>query len=198
MTFVEYVAGTIADRGADWVVVDLHGMGLRVGVPMNTAESLKPGDDAKLWCHLYIREDVRALYGFSSTEERGVFLQLLGVGGVGPRTALSALSMLGAERLAAAIESGDEAALSRVPGVGKRTATRITTELKGKMPLLGNGAAAATGTSSLLDALIAFGGLSRSEAAAALAAVPTDPDRTEEETLRLAFRAHGSRGGESG
>jgi Holliday junction DNA helicase RuvA len=106
--------------------------------------------------------------------------------------------MLGAERLAAAIEGGDEAALSRVPGVGKRTATRITTELKGKMPLLGNGVAAATGTSSLLDALIAFGGLSRSEAAAALAAVPPDPDRTEEETLRLAFRAHGSRGGESG
>ncbi|MGE0544856.1 MAG: Holliday junction branch migration protein RuvA [Dehalococcoidia bacterium] len=196
MSFVEYVFGRIADRGADWVVVDLHGMGLRIGVPMSTAEALTPGEDAKLWCHLYIREDVRALYGFGTTAERGVFLQLLGVGGVGPRTALSALSMLGAERLAAAIEGGDEAALSRIPGVGKRTATRIATELKGKMPALGDGVAAAAGTGSLLDALMTFGGLSRSEASAALASVPPDPDRTEDETLRLAFRAHGTRSAE--
>jgi Holliday junction DNA helicase RuvA len=196
MSFIEYVAGRIVDRGADWVVVDLHGMGLRLGVPMSTAEALTPGDDTRLWCHLYVREDVRALYGFASIEERGVFLQLLGVGGVGPRTALSALSMLGAERLASAIEAGDEGALSRIPGVGKRTATRIATELKGKMPALGDGIAASGGTGSLLDALIAFGGLSRSEAAAALAAVPPDPERTEEETLRLAFRAHGARAAE--
>jgi holliday junction DNA helicase RuvA len=198
MSFIEYVAGRVAERGADWAVLDLHGMGLRLGVPMGTAEALTPGEETKLWCHLYIREDTRSLYGFATRDERGIFLQLLGVGGVGPRTALSALSMLGVERLAAAIEAGDEAALARIPGVGKRTATRITTELKGKMPVLGDGVAAAAGTSSLLDALIAFGGFTRSEAAAALAAVPPDPDRSEEETLRQAFRAHGARRSDDG
>lgn len=198
MSFIEYVAGRVAERGADWVVIDLHGVGLRIGVPMATAETLTPGGETRLWCHLYIREDVRSLFGFATTDERALFLQLLGVGGVGPRTALSAISMLGAERLAAAIEGGDEAALSRIPGVGKRTATRMTTELKGKLPSLGDGVAASAGTGSLLDALMAFGGLSRTEASAALAGVPPDPDRSEEETLRLAFRAHGARTAEHG
>jgi Holliday junction DNA helicase RuvA len=166
-------------------------------VPASTAETLTVGDTAKLWSHLYVREDVRALYGFRTTAERALFLQMLGVSGVGPRTALSALSLLGAERLAAAIESGDETALARIPGVGKRTATRIATELRGKMPALGDGVVAVTGTGSLLDALIAFG-FSRSEAATALASVPPDPERSEEETLRLAFQAHGARTTERG
>ena len=192
MSFLEYVTGRVEERGADWVVLDVRGFGLRVSVPMGTTGALPaPGAEVKLWTHLYIREDQRAVYGFGSVDERALFVQLLGVSGVGPRTALAALSLYGAEGLAAAIEGGDEAKLKRVPGLGKKTAATIVLHLKGKVAAPAGVAAPAS--DGVLDALMSFGGLTRGEATALLATLPPDPSRSVEDTLRLAFLAHGAR-----
>ena len=191
---LEYIRGRVEERGLDWVVVDLHGMGLRVNVPTSTATNLPAaGDDLKLWTHLYVREDMRAVYGFTSVGERALFVQLLGVGGVGPRVALAALSMLNADRLAAAIESGDEATLARIPGVGKKTASRMVLDLKGKVQAGLTDGAPAAGDGAVMDALLSMQ-LTRAEAAAALASLPLDPNRSEEETMRRALQAYYARG----
>ena len=191
---LEYIRGRVEERGLDWVVVDLHGMGLRVNVPTSTATNLPAaGDDLKLWTHLYVREDMRAVYGFSSVGERALFVQLLGVGGVGPRVALAALSMLNADRLAAAIESGDEATLARIPGVGKKTASRMVLDLKGKVQADLTDGAPLAGDGAVMDALLSMQ-LTRAEAAAALASLPLDPNRSEEETMRRALQAYYARG----
>jgi len=193
MSPIEYVAGRVDERGVDWVVLQVGGFGLRLNVPVATAAALALGVEAKLWAHLYVREDIRALYAFAAPDERGLFLQLLAVNGVGPKMALAALSLLGVDRLARAIESGDEAALARIPGVGRKTASRIVIDLRGKVhaPLVANEPAA--GDTWVLDALIGMG-LSRGEAADALAAVPPAAGRSDEEALLLALRAHGTRG----
>lgn len=193
---LEYVSGRLEERGADWVVIDLRGLGLRISVPSSTAEALPAsGSEVKLWTHLYVREDIRAIYGFATAEERALFLLLLGVSGVGAKTALSALSMYPPQHLAAAIDSGDETALTRVQGLGKKTASMIVLNLKGKLPAFGTGGvAAAVADGSVLDALLGLG-LSRPEAATLLATLPLDPERSEEETLRLAFQAYNSRSG---
>jgi len=192
---LEYVRGCVEERGADWVVLDLRGFGLRVQLPAGTAANLPPaGSDVKLWTYLYIREDVRAIYGFSTARERALFVQLLGVSGVGPRMALATLSMLSVERLAAAIEGGDEVTLARIPGVGKRTASRMVLDLRGKIPhdFLVDGAAPA-GDTMLLEGLVNFG-IPRAEAASILASLPLDPARDEGATLTLAFQAWAARG----
>jgi Holliday junction DNA helicase RuvA len=178
------------------VVLDLRGLGLRVQVPAGTAGGLPAaGSDVKLWTYLYVREDVRAIYGFSSPHERALFVQLLGVSGVGPRVALATLSMLSGERLAAAIESGDEATLARIPGVGRRTASRMVLDLRGKLPhdFAADGAAPA-GDEGILEGLVGWG-IPRAEAAAILASLPLDPTRDEGATLTLAFQAWAARGG---
>ena len=191
---LEYVRGRVQERGADWVVLDLHGLGLRLQAPAGTLEDLPPaGSEVRLWTHLYVREDARALYGFGSQQERALFVQLLGVSGVGPRVALATLSMLNADRLATAIESGDEATLARIPGVGKKTASRMVLDLKGKVQAPVVDGILPAGDDGALDALIALG-WTRAEAAAALTAVPRDPARPLEETIRLALREHYARG----
>jgi len=189
MSFLEYVRGPIEGRGVDWVVIDVGGLGIRVNVPAGSTEALPTGGDARLWTYLYVREDVRAVYGFRTPDDRAVFVQLLGLSGVGPKMAMSLL-LMGVDRLAATIEAGDEAALAKTPGVGKKTAQRIILELRGKMR--GGGELAAGGDGDIVEGLIGLG-LSRAEAVAVLAAVPLDPSRTIQETIMLAFQAYGAR-----
>jgi holliday junction DNA helicase RuvA len=190
MSYLEYVRGPVEGRGVDWVVIDVGGLGMRVNVLAGSTEALPTTGEARLWTYLHVREDVRAVYGFRTPEERAVFVQLLGVSGVGPKMAM-ALLLLGPERLATTIDAGDEAALAKAPGVGKKTAQRIILELKGKIQG-GGGATAVGGDGDVLDALVGAG-LSRAEALAVLAQVPPDPSRTIQETIILAFQAYGAR-----
>jgi Holliday junction DNA helicase RuvA len=193
---IEYVQGRIEERGPDWVVLDVRGVGLRVNIPAGTSEALPAtGEQVRLWTHLYVREDIRALYGFADPATRALFVQLLSVSGVGPRMALATLSMLSAERLYQAIESGDEVTLARIPGVGKRTAQRMTLELRGKLSAPADGAVvtARAGDEDAMVALMNWGGLSRVEAAAILSSLPVEPGRSVDETIRLAFQAHTAR-----
>ena len=189
MSFLEYVRGPVQARGVDWVVVDINGLGIRATVPAGSAEALPTSGEVRLWTYLYVREDKREVYGFRSLEERAAFVQLIGVSGIGAKTAM-ALLLLGVERLAALVESGDQTALAKTPGVGPKTASRIILELKGKLE--GAVGAPAGGDNEALEALMSFG-LPRAEALAALANVPPDPARPIEQTIMLAFQAHGAR-----
>jgi Holliday junction DNA helicase RuvA len=190
MSFLEYVRGPIEARGVDWVVIDVNGLGIRAIVAAGSAEALPTSGEVRLWTYLYVREDRREVYGFRSVEERAAFVQLLGVSGIGAKTAM-ALLLLGVDRLAALIEGGDQTALAKTPGVGPKTASRIILELKGKVHSA-LGTSTAGGDGEVLEALMSFG-LPRTEAAAALALVPPDPSRSIEQTIMLAFQAHGAR-----
>ena len=125
---IAYVSGEVVARGADHVVVDVRGVGYKVFVPRHPG-----GDTVALHTHHVVRDDAQQLFGFETREELALFELLITVPGVGPKAALSLLSVSSPPALAAAIASGDAAALSRAPGVGKKTAERLIVELKGKV-----------------------------------------------------------------
>jgi Holliday junction DNA helicase RuvA len=130
---IAQLKGVLADKGLDAVVLDVGGVGYLVHVSLHTLQALPPaGQPATLLTYLQVREDALILYGFASDEERRVFELCLGVSGVGPKLALSALSGLGPAGLGDAIAAEDAARLSRVPGIGKKTAERLIMELRDK------------------------------------------------------------------
>lgn len=120
------------------VVIEANGVGYQVSVPMGTLTELpEEGREAFLHIHTHVREDALQLYGFSTEEEKRMFLGLLNVSGIGPKVALSVVSALSTEDFLRALETEDIAALSRVPGVGKKTAQRMVLELRGKLTPVG-------------------------------------------------------------
>jgi Holliday junction DNA helicase RuvA len=137
--------GTIDEIGEDHCILDVHGVGYVVFCPARTLAGLDAGEAAVLHVDTYVREDMIRLYGFSSTLEREWFRLLQNVQGVGAKVALSVLSSLAPGELASAIALRDLAMVSRAPGVGKRVAERIVTELKGKAPALAGEASAGIG-----------------------------------------------------
>jgi Holliday junction DNA helicase RuvA len=130
---IALIAGRVAVRRADHVVVDCNGVGYRLSVSAETLKHVPAVDqEVVLHTHLVVRDDALQLYGFATEEERDLFLMLLGVQTVGPKVALAVLSTAPPRRLMAAVASG-EAARLRAPGVGKRTAERIIVELREKV-----------------------------------------------------------------
>ena len=195
MNLIDYVSGELVERDADSLVVAVGGMGLRIRTSSRTAaDAPAVGESVRLVTYLYIREDVRTLYGFATAEERELFTRLLTVGGVGPRSALAALSLLPVEQLAATIAAGDAQALARIPGIGAKTATRIVVELRGKLPSIEVSIAGAvpagvdTGTHADVAAALRGMGFTPSEIASRVAALPRDQALDAEEALRLALR----------
>jgi len=129
-----YLKGILAEIGTGYVVLDVNGLGYHVNVPSSDISVLPHiGEQLKLYVYLAVREDARDLYGFIDRSGKAVFEKLLTVSGVGPKAALSALSIISPERLVLAIAAEDEKLLSTVPGIGKKTAQRIVLELKDKM-----------------------------------------------------------------
>jgi Holliday junction DNA helicase RuvA len=127
---IAHLTGTVARVDANSVVVDVNGVGYRALVPVSVLDSLPPeGEKVSLFTTMIVREDDITLYGFRTSEEQSVFQSLIGVTGVGPKVALSLLSVLEGPALASAIASGDSRALTRVPGVGPKLAQRIVLEL---------------------------------------------------------------------
>jgi Holliday junction DNA helicase RuvA len=148
-----------------------------------------PGRDARLYTRLLVRDEAMVLYGFSSADERSLFEHLITVTGVGPKVALGVLSVLSPDALRRAVASGDVAALTLVPGVGKKVAGRMVLDLKDRIGL--GGEAAATGPlAEVREALLALG-LSQAEAREALGALVPNGDRPVEELLREALRSVG-------
>lgn len=128
-----YLKGTVAHMAPYLAVVDCGGVGYACRTTHNTLARLKVGESAKLYTHLYVREEIFELYGFATEEEKNCFLELIGVSGVGPKAALSILSSTSPEELAMSIITGDEKALTVAPGIGKKIAQRIILELKDKL-----------------------------------------------------------------
>lgn len=131
---IALLRGRPAHRAADFVVLDVHGVGYQVFAPSGLILKLPEDRDSTLHIATIVREDAFLLYGFETPEARDVFDQLRQVNGVGPRSALSLLSSLSASELAEAIDRGDTKALCRAPGVGKKLAERLCLELEGKLP----------------------------------------------------------------
>lgn len=128
-----YVNGTVAHVGPYLAVIDCGGVGYACKTTNVTLAALTVGKPAKLYTYLNVREDAMELFGFATEEELGCFQMLIGVSGVGPKAALSILSSTPPERLALAIITGDEKALTMAPGIGKKIAQRIILELKDKL-----------------------------------------------------------------
>ena len=128
------LSGTLVDKSPPTVVLDVHGVGYEIDVPMSTFYNLPAlGEAVTLLTHFVVREDAQLLYGFLTAAERSTFRELVKIGGVGPRTALAILSGLSVAELGAAVSRQDGARLVKVPGIGKKTAERLLLELKGKL-----------------------------------------------------------------
>jgi len=183
------LTGTLDSKNPPQVIVDCHGVGYEVQVPMSTFFNLpEQGVTVSLLTHFVVREDAQILYGFATSPEREAFRELIKISGVGPRTALSVLSGMAVNELAQAITLQEAGRLTKVPGIGKKTAERLLLELKGKLgPDIGMVASTASGSQiDILQALLALGYSDR-EAAAALKALPHDVGVSD--GIKLALKA---------
>jgi Holliday junction DNA helicase RuvA len=190
------VRGKLIFTGLDHAVVETGGVGFLVYAPRPVLANLgELGIEVLLYTYLHIREDVLQLYGFANQDQRHLFETLLGVSGIGPKVALSMLSSAAPDELRVAIAGGDVSRLSRVPGIGKKTAERLVLELKGKIDVKGLTIPAATPVQSAANAelaeLLVGLGFSAAEASAAIAALPADAPPDLEERMRLALRYFG-------
>lgn len=183
------LTGRLIEKAPPTVVVEAGGVGYEVDVPMSTFYLLPAtGQEVKLFTHLTIREDAHLLFGFATEAERQVFRQLLKITGIGARTALSLLSGMSVDELYAAVSQQDGARLTRVPGIGKKTAERLLLELKDKLALVpgtGTPASNAGAGSDALNALLALG-YSDKEARAALGKL--DAGLPVQDAIRHALR----------
>ncbi|OHC83547.1 MAG: Holliday junction DNA helicase RuvA [Sideroxydans sp. RIFOXYB12_FULL_59_6] len=174
------LSGTLLEKNPPQILLDVQGVGYEVDVPMSTFYNL-PGLNEKVVLHteFIVREDAHLLFGFLTQEERVAFRQLLKISGVGPKLALSVLSGLSMSDLALAVANKDAARLTKIPGVGKKTAERLLLELQGKFAVSGTsaaqGAMAASSANDIVNALQALG-YNEKEADWAAKQLPKDAD----------------------
>lgn len=189
------ITGTLAAKNPPQILVDVGGVGYELDVPMSTFYNLPAiGEKVTLLTHFAVREDGHFLYGFGGEEERFAFRQLLKISGVGARTALAVLSGLSVADLAQAVAMQEAGRLTKVPGIGKKTAERLLLELKGKLadalPAAVAAAATVDARHDVLNALLALGYNER-EAQAAMKGLPADVGTSDgiRQALKLLSRA---------
>ena len=156
---IGHLEGKILFKGEKYIVLDVGGVGYKIFASMVTARELKPGNSAKMWTHLHVREDSLDLYGFLNQSELEFFESLISISGIGPKSALGVLAMAPVDTLKRAISSGDTSYLTKVSGIGRKTAEKIVLELKDKM---GYGKVSLGGEifkddADILEALVALG-----------------------------------------
>jgi Holliday junction DNA helicase RuvA len=181
--------GRRAAQGDNYLVMDVSGVGFKVFVPPSLLEDLSGiGQELNLFTHLHVRENELSLYGFGTRDELALFELLLRVSGIGPKVALKIVSILSVETLREAIARGDAAMLTRVPGVGKKTAERVMMDLKDKLGVteLVLQAGLTHMDAEVISALTLLG-YSIAEAQAALRSLPSE-DLALEERIRLALQ----------
>lgn len=131
---IALITGRLARKAADYLVVDVSGVGYQVAVPLSTFYAMpEEGDEVTLHIHTHLREDSISLFGFFTQAEKDAFLQMLNVSGIGPRLALAVLSSLSVEDIVCSVRAADDTRLCSIPGVGKKTAARLILELKDKI-----------------------------------------------------------------
>jgi Holliday junction DNA helicase RuvA len=181
--------GTLQYRGEGYVIVNVGGIGFQVCVSGSTLNQLKnTNGKVVLYTHLQLREDSIVVYGFASPEELALFRKLVSVSGVGSKIALSLLSAMNQEQLVTAISTGNEELLARVPGVGKKIASRIVLELRGKLERERHGVACASDTDNA-DIILALTslGYSLAEASKAVSRLPSSRLSLEEK-IKIALQ----------
>ena len=170
------IQGILVEKNFPQVIVSCGGVGYEIDVPMSTFYPLpRTGEEVTLLTHLVVRDDAHLLFGFLTAVERGAFRQLLKISGVGPKVALSVLSGLSVEDLSVAVAAEDAARLTRIPGIGKKTAERLVLELRDKLPKaapVGRSDASAA-SADVVNALLGLGYNER-EASAAVKQLPAD------------------------
>ena len=192
--------GRLLDKQPNRIIVDVNGVGYDVFVPLSTFYSLgEPGAEVVVRVHTHVREDALMLYGFATRLEQDLFERLISISGIGPKLALSVLSGLEPADLMRAIERGDVAQLTGIPGVGKKTSERIVLELKDRLPRTPS-AAVAAGTAApeapvlrddVVSALVNLGyhrPLAEKAAEAAIKTIGSSSDAGFERLLRQALR----------
>jgi Holliday junction DNA helicase RuvA len=195
---IAYLRGRILDKQPNRIVVDVNGVGYDVFVPLSTFYGLSDvGGEVALRVHTHVREDALSLYGFATRLEQDLFERLIGVSGIGPKVGLAVLSGIEPLDLIQAIERGDLARLTAIPGVGKKTSERIVLELKDRLPrvevAVAGDAVSVVGApgllrDDLLSALINLGYHRPLAEKAVDAAIKRTPDGDFERTLKQALR----------
>ncbi len=192
---IGFLRGKVAYLLADDCLLDVGGVGYRVTVSGMTRSKLRQGEQAMLFTYLSVREDALQLYGFATQEEYDVFLQLIGVSGIGPKVALGILSSTTVSGLCSAIANKQASLLTKLPGIGKKSAERLILELKDKLAFVGTG----DGEEAFVEVAPLGDGI-LDEAAAALASLGYTPAetapvlkqlgtcQTTEDAIRLALK----------
>ena len=191
---IAYLMGTVAGTDQASAVIDVNGIGYSVFMSNRALSRLpRTGEQVRVFTHLQVREDDMSLYGFLTLEEKDLFTKLIGVTGVGPKVALAALSTFEPDELVEAIVAEDVKAVSRIPGVGRKSASRIVLELKGSLESGFGQSAAPTRESANVklaaETLMAMG-FSPTEAEVALRDAPADA--TEAALVKYALKRIGS------
>jgi Holliday junction DNA helicase RuvA len=185
---ISHLRGTLLEKHPNQIVIDVHGVGYEVTIPVSAYSSL-PEQGAPVRMHIYqhVREDILALYGFLTKDDKALFEKLIAVSGIGPRLAITALSGLTTGDLVAAIRSGAVEQLVRIPGVGKKTAERMVLELRDKLGPVGTSQAGASGApkgvfsaieEDVISALMNFGA-TRASAEAAVCKARSESESNE-------------------
>lgn len=188
---IAHIVGTVAEKFASAIIVDVHGVGYEINVAAGDFDSATLNDSVKFYTYHHIREQSQELFGFSSLAAKKLFEMLIGVQGVGPKAALAILSLDSAEHVRNAIANADSAYLSKASGVGKKTAERVVVDLSDKvgMPIVyttNRGTQTELNTSDeALEALIALG-YNLNDATKALEGI--DPTMSTSERVRQALR----------
>ncbi len=187
------ISGTLLEKNPPQLLVDAHGVGYEIFVPMSTFFGLpRTGENVSLFIHMVVREDAQLLYGFATEAERASFRLLLKVSGVGPKVGLAVLSGLSVNDLATAVAMQETGRLTNIPGIGKKTAERLLLELKDKfkvntsLAMSGANVAKPTANEDVLNALLGLG-YSEKEALLAVKALPADG--TVSDGIRLALKS---------
>jgi Holliday junction DNA helicase RuvA len=196
---ISHLRGALLEKNPNMVVVDVHGVGYEVTIPVSVYSSLPAiGADVGLYIHTHVREDALSLFGFVSAAEKTLFEKLISVSGIGPKLAVTALSGLAAPDLIAAIRNGAVEQLVKIPGVGKKTAERMVLELRDKLDSIGVSARAAGASSAessfsateedTISALMNFGSTRASAEAAVTKARSADGANDFDALFRRALK----------
>lgn len=187
---IAQLTGTVLERQPPQVVVEVAGIGYEVECPLSAFDQLPAkGESVTLLTQLIVREDAHTLYGFMRRSDRALFRELLKVSGVGPRLALAILSGVSSDDFSIMVEAGDAQALTRLPGIGKKTAERLILEMRGRLPEQDGPAGASAPSDAGAEARAALTALGYS-AAEALKMVRqvAEPDQTAEQLIRAALK----------
>jgi Holliday junction DNA helicase RuvA len=189
---ISHLRGTLLEKHPNQIVIDVHGVGYEVTIPVSAYSSLpEPGGPVRMHIYQHVREDILALYGFPTKDDKLLFEKLIAVSGIGPKLAITALSGLTTEDLVAAIRSGAVEQLVRIPGVGKKTAERMVLELRDKLGPLSAPQAGASGApkgafgateEDVISALMNFGA-SRASAETAVTKARSESESNEFDAL---------------